>query len=65
MSFPLKSTDRYGTRANQFNVVHAEVPLKCEAIRIQMTPKEDACVGILEVKVDFAKPQGKFGERRP
>jgi len=29
--------------------------LKCEAIRIRMTPKEDACVGILEVQVAFEK----------
>jgi hypothetical protein len=51
----LYTTDRYDHRANQYNVVHPAAPLKCEAIRIRMTPKEDACVGILEVQVAFEK----------
>ena len=53
--FKLYTTDRYDHRANQYNVVHPAAPLKCEAIRIRMTPKEDACVGILEVQVAFEK----------
>ena len=52
-AFELYTTDRYDTRANQYNVVHPAAPLKCNAIRIRMTPKEDACVGILEVQVAF------------
>ena len=51
--FELYTTDRYDTRANQYNVVHPAAPLSCDAIRIKMTPREDACVGILEVQVAF------------
>jgi len=51
--FELYVTDRYDNRANQYNVVHPAAPLTCDAIRIHMTPKEDAAVGILEVKVVF------------
>ena len=50
-AFELYTTDRYDTRANQYNVVHPAAPLKCDAIRIRMTPKKNACVGILEIKV--------------
>lgn len=53
--FKLYTTDRYDRRANQYNVVHPAAPLTCEAIRIHMTPKEDAAVGILEVQVVFEK----------
>ncbi len=51
--FKLYITDRYDTRANQYNVVHPAAPLQCDAIRILMTPQKDACVGILEVQVAF------------
>ena len=51
--FELYVTDRYDNRANQYNVVHPAAPLTCDAIRIHMTPKEDAAVGLLEVKVVF------------
>lgn len=51
--FELYTTDRYDTRANQFNVVHPAAPLKCDAIRIRMTPKEGTGVGIIEVQVAF------------
>jgi len=54
-AFELYTTDRYETRANQYNVVHPAAPLMCTAIRIKITPKENACVGILEVKVAFEK----------
>ncbi len=53
--FELYTTDRYDNRANQYNIVHPAAPLTCDAIRIRMTPKEDACVGILEVQVAFEK----------
>ncbi|MBM79246.1 MAG: hypothetical protein CMJ78_01475 [Planctomycetaceae bacterium] len=53
--FKLYTTDRYDTRANQFNVVHPAAPLECDAIRINMTPREDTCVGIIEVQVAFEK----------
>ncbi len=51
--FKLYTTDRYDTRANQYNVVHPAAPLECDAIRILMTPQKDACMGILEVQVAF------------
>jgi len=54
-AFDLYTTDRYETRANQYNVVHPAAPLRCDAIRIKITSKEDVCVGILEVKVAFEK----------
>ena len=53
LPFELYTTDRYDTRANQYNVVHPAAPLQCDAIRILMTPQENACVGILEVRVAF------------
>jgi DUF1680 family protein len=53
--FELYVTDRYDNRANQYNVVHPAAPLTCDAIRINMTPKQDAAVGILEVQVKFEK----------
>ena len=51
--FELYVTDRYDNRANQYNVVHPAAPLTCDAIRINMTPKEGSAVGILEVQVKF------------
>ena len=51
--FKLYVTDRYDNRANQYNVVHPAAPLTCDAIRIKMTPREEAAVGILEVRVKF------------
>ena len=51
--FKLYTTDRYDTRANQYNVVHPAAPTKCDAIRINMVPRENTTVGILEVQVRF------------
>lgn len=51
--FELYTTDKYDTRANQFNVVHPAAPTRCDAIRINMTPREDTAVGIIEVQVAF------------
>ena len=51
--FELYVTDRYDNRANQYNVIHPAAPLICDAIRINMTPSENAAVGILEVQVAF------------
>ena len=53
--FQLYTTDRYDTRANQYNVVHPAAPLTCDAIRIHATPREDYAIGILEVQVAFEK----------
>lgn len=51
--FELYTTDRYDTRANRYNVVHPAAPIQCEAIRVHITPKEDSCVGILEIMAEF------------
>ena len=51
--FKLYTTDRYDTRANQYNVVHPAAPTEADAIRIQMTPREGTSVGIIEVRVEF------------
>jgi len=53
--FQLYVTDRYDTRANQYNVVHPAAPVRCDAIRVKMTPRKDACVGILELMAEFEK----------
>ena len=53
--FELYTTDRYDTRANQYNVVHPAAPLTCDAIRIHMTPRDAMAMGILEMKVVFEK----------
>lgn len=54
-AFELYTTDRYDTRANQYNVVHPAALIRCDAIRVRMTPKEDACVGILEIMAEFER----------
>jgi len=46
-------TDEYGVRLNQYNVVRPAAELTCNAIRVLMTPRESACVGVLEIKVAF------------
>mgnify|MGYP001815632966 CR=1 FL=1 len=51
--FELYTTDKYDTRANQFNVVHPAAPTECDAIRIKMTPRNETAVGIIEVQVVF------------
>lgn len=53
--FELYTTDRYDTRANQYNVVHPAAPLTCNAIRIHMIPRDQNAMGILEMKVVFEK----------
>ncbi|MEC9096596.1 MAG: beta-L-arabinofuranosidase domain-containing protein [Planctomycetota bacterium] len=51
--FELYTTDRYDTRANQYNVVHPASPLKCDALRIRVIPQQEAAVGILEIQAIF------------
>ena len=45
-------TDRFGTYKDQFNMVHPDVVIEAEALRLNMTPREDSTVGILEVVVE-------------
>ena len=46
-------TDSYQTQPDRFNVVHpAAAPLRCEAVRIDMTPRAERTVGISEIRFD-------------
>jgi DUF1680 family protein len=51
---PLKLyvTDAYQQARDQFNIVHPASEIPVDAIRIKMTPKPDAGVGILEMRVE-------------
>ena len=46
------NTDRFGIEKDQFNMVHPDRPIKADAIRINMVPQKDACVGILEATIE-------------
>ncbi|HEV2294725.1 MAG TPA: beta-L-arabinofuranosidase domain-containing protein [Tepidisphaeraceae bacterium] len=46
-------TDSYQLQPDQYNVVHPAAAMTCDAIRINMTPKADAAVGILDLNVEF------------
>ena len=50
--FKLYVTDIYGVQADQFNVVHPSESFATDAIRLNITPRSDATVGILEVLVE-------------
>jgi len=53
--FPLYVTDSYSVFADQFNMVHPAKTIITDALRLSMTPKRHAAVGILEVKVEEVK----------
>ncbi len=48
----LYNTDSYNLFADQYNMVHPAEPIKADAIRINMQPKENVTVGILEVVIE-------------
>ena len=50
--FKLYNTDSFGLQKDQFNMVHPDRPIKADAIRINMVPVKDACVGILEAAIE-------------
>ena len=50
--FKLYVTDAYGIQPDQFNMVHPAEPIQADAIRLNIQPKKDATVGILEVTVE-------------
>ena len=54
-AFPLHTADRYSVFADRFNTVHPARAVHTEALRLQMVPRKDAAVGILEVKVEEEK----------
>ncbi len=45
-------TDRFGVESDQFNMVHPEMPIEAEALRLTIVPKADATVGILEAVIE-------------
>lgn len=51
--FPLYSTDSYSLLKDQFNLVHSDGDsFIINGLRLNMTPKKDSAVGILQVKFD-------------
>ena len=48
----LYTTDRYNCFADQYNMVHPAAPVKTDAIRVTMQPRQDSTVGILELLVE-------------
>ena len=50
--FKLYVTDMYGIQPDQFNMVHPAEPFTTDAIRLNITPRRDATMGILEVVIE-------------
>ena len=50
--FKLYVTDNYGIQPDQFNMVHPAEPIQADAIRLNIQPKKEATVGILEVTIE-------------
>ncbi len=50
--FKLYVTDTYGIQADQFNMIHPAEPIQADAIRLNIKPKDDSTVGILEVTIE-------------
>lgn len=48
----LYNTDFYGTQPDQFNMVHPAEPITTDALRLNLTPRPDSTVGILEAVVE-------------
>lgn len=54
--FPLYTTDSYSLLKDQFNLVHSDGDsFIIKELRLNMTPKKENAVGILQVKFDIAK----------
>ena len=45
-------TDRFGIELDQFNMVHPDAVIEAEALRLNITPKKESSVGILELVVE-------------
>ena len=45
-------TDRFGIELDQFNMVHPDAAIEAEALRLNITPKKESSVGILELVVE-------------
>lgn len=54
--FPLYSTDSYSILKDQFNLVHSDGDsFVISGLRLNMSPKKDSAVGILQIKFETAK----------
>ena len=51
-TFEPYTTDRFGIEKDQFNMVHPSGSVKAEALRLNIVPKPDKAVGILEVVIE-------------
>jgi DUF1680 family protein len=51
-AYPVYVSDYYGTERNKFNPVHPGEQILTDAIRLNITPKPDFAVGILEIIVE-------------
>ncbi|MDA0780416.1 MAG: glycoside hydrolase family 127 protein, partial [Bacteroidetes bacterium] len=51
--FEIYITDEYKTALDQFNVIHPAKELKCDAIKINVTPYPEYGAGILETQFEF------------
>lgn len=51
-TFEPYTTDSFGIEKDQFNMVHPSGPVKAEALRLNIVPKPDKTVGILEVVIE-------------
>ena len=52
VDFPIYVTDSYYTFKDQYNLVHPGNKITTSKIRINITPKKDKCIGILDVNID-------------
>ena len=52
VDFPLYTTDYYSVDKNKFNLVHPGEPITTKYIRMNIKPKNNAAVGILEVMIE-------------
>ena len=51
-TFEPYTTDRFGIEKDQFNMVHPSGPVMAEVLRLNIVPKPDKAVGILEVVIE-------------
>lgn len=54
-TFPIYVTDEYRVLKDQYNMVHPGNDIRPEALRLNITPKQDAAAGILSVQIEKAE----------
>lgn len=52
-SFESRASDQYGIELDQYNTVHPESSLVCDALRINILPQDYKSVGMLDVDVAY------------